>query len=162
MSKNKEEQYKHQLNQVVESHKKVFVRKPIFLHRVLDKGTNTVQIYCTDEQIYLKSEFGDNINPYIEFMEKWKDDTLFEYSYRFVIPFFNFAYALDGSSSPTRLNNFQFRYEVHPEKNYNKPHLHFFDSGWSPHYPTHEIKFPEFFEIIKREFIDSDMIKFSY
>ena len=124
---------------------------------------NFVEIYPTARQIYLKSKFS-HINPYIEFFEKWKDDTLFEYSYRFVTPFLNFVYAFDGNSSQTRLNNFQFRYEIHPERSYyNKSHLHFFDNNeWSPHYPTHDIRFPDFFEIIKREFIKSNKVEFSY
>ena len=160
MPKNKIKQYQHQLNQLVVCHKKVFVSQPIFLYSV-DKYTNIGGIHPNSKQIYLKSQSGQE-NPYIEFKETWKDDTLLEYSYRFVAPSFNFVYALNGKSSPTRLNNFQFRYEIHPERKYKSPHVHFFDSGWSPHYPTHDIQFPEFFEIIKREFIDSDEIKFNY
>jgi len=161
MLKNKTDQYRKQLNKIGESYKNIFAKQPIFLHRVSDKDTNVVEIYCTDKQIYLKSEFG-HTSPYIEFREIWRYDNPAEYSYRFVIPFFNFVYAIDEKHSPTRLNNFQFRYEVHPAMDYNKSHLHFFDSGWSPHYPTHDIQFPEFFEIIKREFVDSGKIKFCY
>ena len=120
-----------------------------------------IQINSSERLIYLKSKF-KVVSPYIEFWEIWKNDNRYKYSYRFVVPFFNFVYAFDGVNSKCRLNNFQFRYEIHPESTFPENHMHFFDSNWNPHYPTHDIKFPEFFEIITREFVDSNQIDFDY
>ncbi len=164
MLKSKLDNYTNRINSLVEKNKNLFILRPVFQKKPLDKGRTIFSLYSTSRQIYLKSRFPDK-RPYIEFDEKWKGDTRYSYSYRLVIPFFNFVYAFDESASDTRYKNFEFRYEIHPDKAETNPypehHLHVLDN-LVPHYPTHDIEFQEFFEIIKREFVASNILDFSY
>jgi hypothetical protein len=65
-------------------------------------------------------------------------------------------YACKGGGEKTYDKNFEFRYELHGDILDHQPkhHLHVFDNV-PPKYPTHKIDFEEFFNVIKRDFINN-------
>lgn len=161
MRKNNIDDYKNKINSLIEENKNIFILRPIILKKALNKNKGIFSLYSNNEQIYLNSNFRDDM-PYIEFNETWQSDNRLSYSYKLSIPFLKFVYAFNGSKSKTHIKNFEFRYEFHPEKSPKEiaTHLHVLEK--MPHYPTHTIDFEEFFGIIYREFIKTDIIDFNY
>ena len=164
MRKNSIDEYRGKINSLIEKNKNLFISQPVILMRALNKKKGIFSLYSSSEQIYLRSNFSSHDStPYIEFNETWQSNDRYEYSYRLTIPFFKFVYAFDGPTSKSYMKNFEFRYELHPEKTPKDitTHLHVLENVL-PHYPTHAIDFEEFFGIIYREFINENSIDFQY
>lgn len=142
-------EYKGKLNRYF-TEKSAFVKAlPIF--HIKQQGENLFKIEPHEDRIFLKStKFTED--PYIIFMETWKNDNPWEYSYRFVCPQVKYA---DGARNQIE---FEFRYESHPniENHWPEHHLHIFE-GCPPRYQTHrQIDFFDFFRIIENEFLSSN------
>lgn len=157
--------YVNRLNSIIEKHKSMFIVVPIFVKKLTNKDKNYYEINSYDQKIFLKSNFKDD--PFIEVKERWVNDARDEYCYKFTVPSFNFVCAFNTENSGTTLNNFQFRYEIHTDKEdkrYNKNHLHFFDNGnLKQHYPSGNIDFSEFFEeLIVGGFVKNNKVDFTY
>ena len=153
---------KERLNSFFGSKKRanLFINRPIFY---LDKVNERVyKVLTHDKEIRLKTEI-KGVNPYVEMIETWVNNKRYKYQYKFTIPHFKYLIGFELLGYPLKELDFQFRYEVHPEKIPHWPiyHLHILDKI-PPRYPTRRISLEEFFTTIEECFCEKGVFGFTY